>query len=243
LRENLQIWATWKVNRNRPVCFLWLRRRGLERVWLDRTIAAAEPSNTSNAAPNPTPTLALASSVPFVGPTMAEKVEVQSSRIPDDPDSVAPLDKDYAAQLQSALLASGAVQRIEDAMDAELRKTGWVSDVREYARALLRSGEATTFDEMMACFARAIQAEAMIGRKDDGKELAPLLGLDNGVVNGARVTRHGDGGPVTDRDKQLDELAAKIKIPENVIAAGMGAVKTEIENVVDVTVDDFGGVD
>jgi len=174
---------------------------------------------------------------------MAEKVEVQSSRIPDDPDSVAPLDKDYAAQLQSALLASGAVQRIEDAMDAELRKTGWVSDVREYARALLRSGEATTFDEMMTCFARAIQAEAMIGRKDDGKDLAPPLGLDNGVVNGARVTRHGDGGSVTDRDRQLDELAAKIKIPENVIAAGMGAVKTEIEKVVDVTVDDFGGVD
>jgi len=174
---------------------------------------------------------------------MAEKVEIQSSRIPDDPDSVAPLDKDYAAQLQTALLASGAVQRIEDAMDAELRKTGWVSDVREYARALLRSGEATTFDEMMACFSRAIQAEAMIGRKEDGKELAAPHGLDNGVVNGARVTRHGDGGAVADRDKQLDELAAKIKIPENVIAAGMSAVKTEIEKVVDVTVDDFGGVD
>lgn len=155
----------------------------------------------------------------------SQQVEIQSSRIPDNPLSNIPLDPENALKIQACILASGGKERIEQAMETELRKTGWINEVREYARALLRSGEATTFDEMMACFRRD-------SKDTTGKN-------DSTIVNGEKPTSHPDG--VAERDKQLDELAAKISLPENAVAAGVSAVRKEIENVVSVSVDDFGG--
>lgn len=155
----------------------------------------------------------------------SQQIEIQSSRIPDSTRSNIPLDPENALKIQACVLASGGKERIEQAMEGELRKTGWINDVREYARALLRSGEAATFDEMMTCFKR--DSKDTIGRDEST------------VVNGDKSTSHADG--LTERDKQLDDLAARIKLPENVYAAGVNAVNKELENVVVVSVDDFGG--
>lgn len=161
---------------------------------------------------------------------MAQPVEIKSSRIPTDPlHSGATLDTEYARQIRSVLLAYGGHKRIEEAMEAELRKTGWMHDMREYVRMLFRTGECKTADEAMTCVQRAVQAELLAAAEREGA---------NGDTSGSGgAVGHSEEDPVS--RKMLDEMAGKVKMPESVVGVAVQAVQKEVEKCVEIDVDDF----
>ena len=72
-------------------------------------------------------------------------------------------------QINLALATNGGIKRIEAVMKQRLDEAGWTQDLREYVTKLLRSGEATTYDDCLAKVMAAVNV----------KEGA------NGVANGA----------------------------------------------------------
>lgn len=165
---------------------------------------------------------------------MADAIEVKSSRIPNDPLSNAEMDPEYKRQIHNSMLASGASKRVEEAIEAELRKRGWVNDLREYMRMLLRTGEAKSANEVMVCVHRALQMDSFMQMKENEK--------DSEGVNGhsaENVSVHSGADPV--QKKMLDDMAAKVKVPDTAVAAGVGVIQKEMDKCVDITIDDFGG--
>lgn len=94
-------------------------------------------------------------------------------------------------QINLALATNGGIKRIETVMQQRLDEAGWTQNLREYVTRLLRSGEATTYDE---CLAKVMVAV-------NGKEGA------NGVANGT-----GSGVQAPDlkvpEDAKVDAAAA-----------------------------------
>ena len=66
------------------------------------------------------------------------------------------------------LATNGGIKRIEAVMQQRLDENGWSQNLREYVTKLLRSGEASTYDECLA------------------KVMAAVTGGKEGAVNGAR---------------------------------------------------------
>ncbi len=140
----------------------------------------------------------------------------QHSRIPLAPASTpVPLPPTLHSTLLSALLAQPtAVPRIQATIAHELSAAGWTSALRTRVAQLLRSGECTTYEEVMA----RVLAEARGEKVGGGANGINGHAGTNGEVDG-------EGGKV------------EIKIPEKAVREGVRAVRRELEAVCEVVRD------
>ncbi|KAF2138677.1 uncharacterized protein K452DRAFT_192864, partial [Aplosporella prunicola CBS 121167] len=111
----------------------------------------------------------------------------------------------------SALLSTNSIPRIQQALQQALQESGWSNNLRAYILQLLRSGECTTYDDVM----RRVLDET----RHPDKSAADADGAANGD------SKNGDS--------KLDK--PDIKVPEKAVREGIRAVRREVETVCDVT--------
>ena len=153
------------------------------------------------------------------GRPQPKPVEIYSSQTPDDPKSTAPMRPQYQHEITSALVASKAVPRIEAVLAQELAASGWTTNMRTYVQHLLRSGECTSYKELMARVNRAVRADRL-----QEQELEREVNGVNGEANGTTTANN--------------ELEQSVKIPDRVVKEGIKAVRQEVEKVCAIEVDD-----
>ena len=153
------------------------------------------------------------------GPLQPKPVHIYSSYIPDDPKNPAPMRQQYQHEITSALVASKAVPRIEAVLAQELAASGWTTNMRTYVQHLLRSGECTSYKELMARVNRAVRAD----RLQEQEQEREVNGV-NGEANGMTTANN--------------ELEQSVKIPDKVVKEGIKAVRQEVEKICVIEVDD-----
>ena len=91
--------------------------------------------------------------------------------------------------------------------------------MRTYVQHLLRSGECTSYKELMARVNRAVRADRL-----QEQELEREVNGVNGEANGTTTGNN--------------ELEQSVKIPDRVVKEGIKAVRQEVEKVCAIEVDD-----
>lgn len=124
------------------------------------------------------------------------------------------------SDIASALVASRGIQRIEAVLRHSLQASGWTDNLRAYCLDLLRSGECSTYDELMA----RIVKDARPGAKGEGDGKA-TDGVNGSAVNGE--TDGHVGGP-----RSVEE--GGVQIPQSAVKEGLKIVRSELEEVCDV---------
>ena len=112
-----------------------------------------------------------------------------------DPKEMGPVPPTLEAAVFNALVSSGSVNRIESSLTDDLAACGWVANVRAYVTQLVRSGECTTFNEVMDKVRTAMLRHTPV---DDGTSGAK--GSKNVMINGdqsnpVRLVQEGEGSP------------------------------------------------
>ncbi|KAK8163793.1 hypothetical protein IWX90DRAFT_240131 [Phyllosticta citrichinensis] len=123
------------------------------------------------------------------------------------------------AALTSALLSANAIPRIQSALQQSLQESGWTHSLQSYVLKLLRDGECTTYEELMArVMAECRPGDTATDNKDKDKDSAN----GDGAVNGTS-SKNGSG--------------VDIKVPDRAVREGIRAVRKEIERVCDISFD------
>jgi hypothetical protein len=120
--------------------------------------------------------------------------------------------------LYSALHTSSSLPRIQQTLNHELSAAGWTNNLRIYVLQLLRSGECTTYDEVMERVLKEARGEPR-GTK---------------AINGAHS--NGTNGITSEAGKSVEE--GGIRIPENAVKEGIKAVKKELQKACDIAFED-----
>ncbi|KAF2279958.1 uncharacterized protein EI97DRAFT_454899 [Westerdykella ornata] len=137
--------------------------------------------------------------------------------IPLSPAQAHTLSNETRNELYSALLSSTGILNIEATLTHELQRSGWLDSLKQYITQLLRTGEATTVDQIMAKVREKTGLEALAGEHMNGGGAAT-----NGVngVNGVNGHEAGEG---------LD-----LKIPIQALAEGSKTIRRELEKVCEI---------
>ena len=141
------------------------------------------------------------------------------------------LSQDLQDDLTTALLSSGAIPRISQSMTHELQLAGWTTNLREYVQQLLRSGECTTYNEIMA----RVLAEVRSSPNTNGP-------TSNGI-NGKKKTAHGIAATNSATNGNSDSMAGKsgedygVRVSENAVKEGIKAVRKELETICELPPD------
>jgi hypothetical protein len=162
-------------------------------------------------------------------------VRINSSTLPNplpiaNPDalssSIKPLPQQTVSLLSSALMSTNGTTRIEAALTQELSQSGWMAAVRNMVTALVRSGECTTYEEVMGRVRSAIR---IAGGSD-----IPTSGSKKGSAAANGV----DAAALA---KLIPEGVGSVVVPQEVLTHGLKLVRTEVEKVCDFKVDDVDG--
>ncbi len=125
------------------------------------------------------------------------------------------------SDVTSALLSAGAIPRIQAVLSHELASAGWTTNLRSFVLQLLRSGDCSTYDQVMT------------------RVLAEAKGQDTGSaahgVNGVNGTAGDRSGPSLPTGKSVED--GGIRIPAKVIREGVKTVKKELESVCEITLE------
>ncbi|KAL9065509.1 MAG: hypothetical protein Q9157_007449 [Trypethelium eluteriae] len=124
------------------------------------------------------------------------------------------------SDIASALTASRGVKRIESTLRHSLQSTGWTDNLRTYCLDLLRSGECSTYDELMT---RIVKDSRPGGKgESDGKSADST----NGTAFNGETDRQ-IGGP-----RSVEE--GGIQIPQTTVKEGLRVVRAELEQVCEI---------
>lgn len=101
-----------------------------------------------------------------------------STQIPAD-SSTSGWEPTVQDQINLALATNGGIKRIEAVMQQRLDEAGWTQNLKEYVTKLLRSGEATSYDDCLAKVMAAVNGkEGMNGVNGAGANVqAPDLAM------------------------------------------------------------------
>jgi hypothetical protein len=124
-------------------------------------------------------------------------------------------------------MATNGTTRIEASLTQELSQSGWLASVRAMVVALVRSGECTTYEEVMGRVRGAIRA----------------AGAAEGEKTSSSSKKGGGGAVVVNGldAKVVPEGVGNIAVPHEVILQGLKLVRAEVEKVCDLKVDDVDG--
>jgi hypothetical protein len=138
--------------------------------------------------------------------------------------ATAPLNPSVQNALYTALMTSRSIPTIQATLTHELQASGWTSNLRAYIQQLLRSGECTTYNEVMA----RVMAET------NGNGGLKTNGITNGV-NGTNGV-HGNGNGINGVEGRSVEDGG-IQIPDRAVREGVRVVRRELEKVLEVAVE------
>jgi hypothetical protein len=146
-------------------------------------------------------------------PTSAPKINTSAlpSNLPNN--SIKPLPPKIYKELTDTLVSAHAIGRLEAALTQNLSATGWTSNLRTYITTLLRSGECSSREEVLAKVMAAI-SQGM----DQGK--AETTSSKKGAANASQTESEG------------------VAIPQEIVKDGIKLVKAELEKAINVNVDD-----
>lgn len=145
------------------------------------------------------------------------------------------LTPDLRVRLISGLLSSGAIQNLNSTLLSSCQVTGWLDAVRDRAIQLLRSGECSTYEQVMA----ALQEES----KGRGIEKTAAEKRANGYSNRALA----NGGQASDGEREgaerdwreydtddgrVKEKRVDVTMPKKVIEDGKKFVKEALDQIV-----------
>ncbi|KAF2762551.1 hypothetical protein EJ05DRAFT_495431 [Pseudovirgaria hyperparasitica] len=116
--------------------------------------------------------------------------------------------------LYTALINAGSVPHIQRSLTQELSASGWTANLRVQIMQLLRSGECTTFNQLMERIMKDARGETT------------EKNATNGATNGDLAS------------KEVEE--GGLKIPDRAVQAGIKVVKTELEKACNLKFDDEG---
>lgn len=139
-----------------------------------------------------------------------------SGRVALTPAQAENLSHDMRNEIYSALLSGTGIVNIESTLAHELQRSGWLANLRQYVTQLLRSGEASTIEEIMVKVREKIA-------------LDPSAQSNGTATNGANGVNGANGH---DSPENID-----LKIPSHAIMEGTKTVRAELEKVCDVTYD------
>ncbi|KAI9875395.1 MAG: hypothetical protein M1830_008532 [Pleopsidium flavum] len=145
--------------------------------------------------------------------------------IPPSPLPTSPLPTALRSEINSALLQTGSIQRIQTTLLHQLQASGWTENVRSFCLELLRSGECASWGEVMGRVLR----DAGVGRIGGEEEEEGKEGVGNGGVNGDGANEEG----AARKKAKLD-----VRIPEKVINEGIKVVREALEEVVEIVGDE-----
>lgn len=97
-----------------------------------------------------------------------DKVHVSTSTL----DTNTTIPPELQDQLKTALLHTGGIRNIESSLREELSRTGWTDNLRKHIQEMMRSGQAVTYNDIMAQLERDFAA-----------------GQSDNAVNGATVSQ------------------------------------------------------
>lgn len=142
-----------------------------------------------------------------------ERIEITPTQAANVPPS---LRNDF----YSELLASNGIRNIKRSLTHELQRCGWLDDLKLYIRQLLRSGEATTVDQVVLKVREKMGLVAAGYPNGDFANSNSDAGVTNGV-NG--VNGH-------------DTATAKIDltVPEQAVQRASAVIRKELEAVCEV---------
>jgi hypothetical protein len=158
--------------------------------------------------------------------------------------------------LHAALLSSHALPRIEAALSHELAARGWHAKLRDYVTALVRTGECSSYDDVMERVLAAVRAPiappaqaanpaaATPGAAPAGAAGTAASGTpvpaDAAAAQTATPATAGSapGSTPAAGPAGLEAAAAAVAIPIEVIREGIKIVRVEVEKVCDLRVDD-----
>ncbi|KAF1957973.1 hypothetical protein CC80DRAFT_503511 [Byssothecium circinans] len=123
------------------------------------------------------------------------------------------LSADTRNEIYSALLSGTGIRNIEQTLDHEMQAAGFKSNLKAYITHLMRSGECTTFDEVMA-------------RVNDKIRHDTRAAKSNGTTNGA----NGVNGHSKDDDYDL-------RLPDKAVIEGTRTVEAELHKICNIAVD------
>lgn len=134
-----------------------------------------------------------------------------------------PLNANLTNSLYAALLSSSGIPNIQATLTHELQASGWTSNLRSYITQLLRSGECTSYKEVLDRILEEANVEGLDAQSNG-------TGVTNGV-NGHKengVSGSGEG-------KSVEE--GGIRIPHRAVREGVRVVRRELEKVCDIAVE------
>ena len=124
------------------------------------------------------------------------------------------------SDIASALTASRGVRRVEATLRHSLQSSGWTDNLRTYCLDLLRRGECSTYDELMARIVK--DSRPGVRGETDGKMVD---GVNGNAVNGDADGHI--GGP-----RSVEE--GGVQIPQSVVKEGLKVVRNELEEICEV---------
>jgi hypothetical protein len=145
-------------------------------------------------------------------PTSAPKINTSAlpSNLPNN--SIKPLPPKIYKELTDTLVSAHAIGRLEAVLTQNLSATGWTSNLRTYITTLLRSGECSSREEVLAKVMAAISQGMDEGKAETSSK--------KGAANGNQSDSEG------------------VAIPQEIIKDGIKLVKAELEKAINLNVDD-----
>lgn len=127
-------------------------------------------------------------------------------------------DDQLATDLRAALVANNSIPTIQETLHNELQRTGWSSNLRAYLIQLMRSGECTNYDQLMA----RVLHESLNGINGPDKIARGPAAANAAAANAAHSTEEDPG----------------LRIPDTVKDTAVKIVHAEIAKIADIDAND-----
>ena len=121
------------------------------------------------------------------------------------------------SDIASSLTASRGAHRIEAVLRHSLQSSGWTDNLRAYCLDLLRSGECSTYDELMARIVKDSRPSEDGDKTTDGINGTTVNGDADGHIGGPRSVEEGG-----------------VLIPQSTVKEGLRVVRNELEEICEI---------
>jgi hypothetical protein len=148
-------------------------------------------------------------------------------------------------QIYSAILSGPGIVNIDAKLTHELQRSGWLANLKEYITQLLRTGEATTIDEIvlkvkekMGITDNGIDGDGFQGMimNTDLQHATNGSGAANGVAarNGSVTSVNGSNGVGMNGHDGGADADIDLRVPPQAISEASRVIRKELEAVCEI---------
>ncbi|MCJ1446283.1 MAG: hypothetical protein MMC23_006788 [Stictis urceolatum] len=133
------------------------------------------------------------------------------------PPPSSPLTPHVRSQINTALLTSNSIPKIQAALLHECQASGFITALRARCLELLRSGECASYGELMGVVMQEVR----------GDNVGVIGGDSGGGSSGGGIKENGVNGTGTGKKEE-----GRLRVPKRVVEEGVGVVKSALEGCV-----------